>query len=181
MAAGAVMDEFRLYDRALSSQEIAATWNVPLGGGGGPIVYCTAGTSSHGCVPAIGADHQPSVTQANPCNLSIANVEGQKSGLIFYGVDNSGFAPLPWGSGGASFLCVKPPTQRTPPQSSGGTAGMCDGSLALDWNAFQLANPGSLGNPWMAGSKAFAQGWYRDPPAVKTTNLSDAVELTYAP
>jgi hypothetical protein len=78
-------------------------------------------------------------------------------------------------------LCVKSPTQRTVVQSSGGTAGACDGQLVLDWNAFQTANPASLGNPWMAGDKVFVQGWYRDPPAVKTTNLTDAVELTYVP
>ena len=31
LAAGGVMDEFRLYNRALSASEIAATWNMPLG------------------------------------------------------------------------------------------------------------------------------------------------------
>jgi hypothetical protein len=150
-------------------------------GGGGPSVYCTAGTSTNGCVPAITADNQPSLSQANPCNVTVANVEGQKSGLIFYGVDNSGFVPTVWGLGGTSYLCVKAPTQRTNTQSSGGTLLQCDGSLALDWNAFQSANPASLGNPWAAGHRVFAQAWYRDPPAPKTTNLSDAVELTYAP
>jgi hypothetical protein len=150
-------------------------------GPGSPTVYCTAGTSSNGCVPAISAVNQPSVTQANPCDIGCANVEGQKSGLFFYGVDNGGFSPTPWGIGGNSFLCVKAPTQRTPTQSSGGTSGMCDGSFFLDWNAFQTANPASLGNPWMAGDDVFGQFWYRDPPAVKTTNLSDAVELTYVP
>jgi hypothetical protein len=41
--------------------------------------------------------------------------------------------------------------------------------------------PGALGNPRSVGAKAHVQGWFRDPPAPKTTNLSDAVELTYAP
>jgi hypothetical protein len=68
-----------------------------------------------------------------------------------------------------------------PPQSSGGTAGQCNGSLAQDWNAYQSANPGSLGHPFSSGQKFFAQAWYRDPPAPKTTNLSDAVELTMVP
>ena len=54
-------------------------------------------------------------------------------------------------------------------------------SFALDWNAFQSANPSALGHPWTAGSKAEVQAWYRDPPASKTTNLSNAVELTYSP
>ncbi|MBN1338134.1 MAG: LamG domain-containing protein, partial [Bacteroidales bacterium] len=30
-----LLDEFRLYNRALDAAEIAATWNIPLGGGGG--------------------------------------------------------------------------------------------------------------------------------------------------
>ncbi len=149
-------------------------------GGGSPTAYCTAGTSTNGCIPAISASAQPSVTFANPCSISVANVEGQKLGLLFYGVNNSGFSPAPWGAS-SSFLCVKSPTQRTPAQNSGGTAGACDGGFSLDWNAFQLANPGSLGNPFSAGDKVYAQGWYRDPPSPKTTNLSDAVELTVVP
>jgi len=143
-------------------------------------VFCTAGTTTNGCVPSISASANPSVSQANPCTVSVANVEGQKNGLLFYGVNNMNFAPIAWGTG-SSFLCVKAPTQRTPSQPSGGTAGQCNGQLTLDWDAFQIANPGSLGNPWAAGDKAYVQGWFRDPPAPKTTNLSDAVELTYVP
>jgi hypothetical protein len=70
---------------------------------------------------------------------------------------------------------------RTLAQGSGGAQGSCNGALALDWNAFQLANPGALGNPWVAGARAYVQGWYRDPPACKTTSLSNAVALTYLP
>jgi hypothetical protein len=154
---------------------------VIKGGASTPVVYCTAGTSTNGCVPAISASQQPSVSHANPCVISVANVEGQKSGLIFYGIDNSGFTPSPWASGSTSYLCVKAPTQRTITQSSGGTVGACDGSIALDLDAFLSANPGSLGQPFAAGAKAYAQTWYRDPPAAKTTNLSDAVELTFQP
>jgi hypothetical protein len=145
-----------------------------------PVVYCTAGVSSNGCVPAISVDNQPSASAANSCVFSVANVEGQKAGLFFYGIDNTAYAPAPWGSG-TSFLCVKAPTQRMPSQSSGGTAGACDGSLTQDWNVFQAANPGALGAPFSAGQKVYVQAWYRDPPASKTTNLSDALELTVQP
>jgi hypothetical protein len=31
------------------------------------------------------------------------------------------------------------------------------------------------------GQKVYAQAWYRDPPAPKTTNLSNAIELTVGP
>lgn len=146
-----------------------------------PTVFCTAGTSTNGCVASISANAQPSASAATSCVISVANVEGQKSGLVFYCVDNSSFTPFSWGVGSSSFLCLKSPTQRMPSQSSGGTPNSCDGSIAQDWNAFQTAFPGSLGTPFSAGDKAYAQLWYRDPAAVKTTNLSDALELTFAP
>jgi hypothetical protein len=144
-----------------------------------PTGYCTAGTSSNGCVPSLDATAQPTVGPAS-CVLLATSLEGQKSGLFFYGVDNAGFSPSPWGSG-SSFLCVKPPTQRTTPQSSQGTAGACNGALTLDWTAWQLAHPAALGQPWSAGDEVYVQAWYRDPPAPKSTNLTAAIELTYLP
>jgi hypothetical protein len=154
--------------------------NWEVNGGTPPVVtYCTAGTTTNGCNASITADNNPSVSAANPCNVTASGVEGQKSGIIFYGL---GPNAANWCvAGGTSFLCVKPPTQRTPTQSSGGTSGACDGALVLDWNAYQAANPGALGNPWSAGQHAYVQAWFRDPPACKTTNLSDAVDLTYVP
>jgi hypothetical protein len=146
---------------------------------GGPTNYCTAGTTSNGCNASISASGNPDVAHSNTCMISVSNVEGQRSGIIFYGLMQNN---IPWcSSGGSSILCVKSPTQRTPVQMSGGTNNACDGSLALDWNAYQLGNPSALGQPWMAGDKADVQAWFRDPPACKTTSLSDAVELTYLP
>ena len=149
--------------------------------GPGPVAYCTAGTSSNGCVPSIAANNNPSVAHSNPCNISISGVEGLKFGIVFYGINQTGFSPTPWAVGSSSFLCVKGPTQRTGTTSSGGTLNLCNGVLALDWNAYQTANPTSVGNPWAAGAKVYVQGWYRDPPAPKTTNLSNALEMTYVP
>jgi hypothetical protein len=149
--------------------------------GTAPTAYCTAGTSSHGCLASIAADHNPSVAQSNACNIAISNVEGLKFGIIFYGADQMTFTPTPWAAGSTSFLCVKGPTQRTGTGSSGGTVNACDGALLLDWNAYQTAHPAAVGNPWLVGDKVFVQGWYRDPPAAKTTNLSNALEMTYVP
>jgi len=99
--------------------------------------------------------------------------------LVFYGVDNTGFTPLPWAAGSTSLLCVKPPTRRLgAPANSGGAFGRCNGSFVINRNAFQLANPSALGNPWVAGDTVFVQSWYRDPLAVKTSNPSNALELT---
>lgn len=146
-----------------------------------PVRYCTpsGSGSSSGCVPTLTANANPSVSFASPCSLAVANVEGQKTGIVFYGV--SGATNLLWCAGGNSFFCVKTPTQRTFAANSGGVAGQCNGALALDWNAYQAANPGALGNPWTLGSKAYVQSWFRDPPSCKTTFLSEAIELTYVP
>jgi hypothetical protein len=84
------------------------------------------------------------------------------------------------GAGGSSFLCVKAPTQRTPTQNSGGTLLACDGALSMDWNAF-VATPGVLANGAPAGTMVQMQGWFRDPPAVKSTSLSNAWEFRVCP
>ena len=145
-----------------------------------PSNYCTAGTSSGGCIAHISANANPSVSYATACMLSVSGVEGQKSGLIFYGLNNDGFTPTPWDVASTSFLCVKGPTQRTPVQSTGGTALLCDGTMQLDWNAFQQST-WAIGQPWSVGNHVFLQAWYRDPPAPKTTSLSDAIVMTYSP
>jgi hypothetical protein len=100
---------------------------------------------------------------------------------VFYGINQTGFTPAPWAAGSTSFLCVKGPTQRTGSVNSGGTINLCNGVLTLNWNAYQSGNPTAVGNPWSAGNKVYVQGWYRDPPAPKTTNLSNALEMTYQP
>lgn len=145
-----------------------------------PVVYCTAGTTANGCSASIYASDNPDVAHSNTCQIAVANVEGLKVGIVFYGL--AAFVQ-PWCqlTPGSSFLCVKSPTVRTGVQSSGGTFGSCNGSLALDWNAFHSANPGALGAPWSAGERAYLQAWFRDPASCKTTSLSNAVELTYQP
>jgi subtilisin-like proprotein convertase family protein len=145
-----------------------------------PISYCTAGTTTNACLATISTNANPSAAQLYPCNIAVANVEGQKLGMIFYGVDNSGYAPVPWGSGSTSFFCVKSPTQRAIAQLSGGTANACDGVLALDLDAF-LASHAALGEPFGVGDRLYVQAWFRDPPAPRTTSLSNALELTFQP
>jgi hypothetical protein len=170
------------YDWYVGSDDGAlASWDLCFDVSPNPTAYCTSGTSTNGCVPSISATAQPSATLAHSCNISIANVEGQRFGIIFYGINNTGFTPLVWSPGSSSYLCVKSPTQRTGSISSGGTNNACDGVLSLNWNAFQSANPGAMGNPFSAGNHVYVQGWYRDPPAPKTTNLSNALDMTMTP
>jgi len=151
------------------------------GGCSSPLVnYCTAGTTTNGCLAAISGTGTPSASAANGFTLSVSSVEGQKQGLMFYGVDNTGFTPTSWGTS-SSFLCVKSPTQRTTVLLSGGTNNLCDGVLALDWNAFRAANPSALGAPFAAGQQICAQAWFRDPPSPKTTQLSNGLQFTLCP
>jgi hypothetical protein len=138
--------------------------------------YCTPATTSNGCNATMSWAGTPTASLSCPFNVSVNNVEGAKQGLIFYGV--SGPTAAPWGTG---FLCVKAPTQRTPAQFSGGTAGACDGTLTLDFNAYMTANPLALGQPLYAGEPFWMQAWFRDPPSPKTTNFSDALTFTLAP
>jgi subtilisin-like proprotein convertase family protein len=167
-----------IYDWAGADVGTVTEWKLCFDTGpAGPVAYCTAGTTTNGCAASITANANPSVSLAAPCNITVSNVEGQKSGLIFYSITGQ----LIQGWNASSFLCVKAPTQRSSTQVSGGTVGQCDGTLSLDWNAFQLANPTALGNPWSVGNKAQVQAWFRDPPAGKSTNLSNAIEMTYLP
>jgi hypothetical protein len=146
---------------------------------GTSVIYCTAGISSNGCVPGISGTGTASASALSGFTLAVANMEGQKQGLFFYGI--TGAASAPWGVGGTSYLCVKSPVQRIGLQGTGGSNGQCDGAMAIDWLAHLAANPGLLGTPLSAGRTFNAQAWYRDPPAVKTTNLSDGLEFTLVP
>jgi hypothetical protein len=160
------------------SQDDVIFYNVQIDASG-PLVYCTAGTSTHGCVPSIGAAGTPSIAASSGYSLTASSLEGQKQGLFFYGVNGPAIAP--WGAGGTSFLCVKAPTQRMTAGGSGGTSGACNGALSSDWLAYVAANPTALGAPFAPGTAIHAQCWYRDPAAVKTTNLTNALEFVVVP
>ncbi len=148
-------------------------------GGGGPITYCTPSTTSSGCAPTMGYVGSPNVSASAGFQIRVSNVEPNKQGLIFYGV--SGRAISPWAPNSTSYLCVKSPTQRMSLLNSNGTNGLCNGTLSIDWLAWLAANPGALGTPFSAGVGVNAQAWFRDPPAAKTTNLSNGLEFVTAP
>lgn len=144
---------------------------------GSPVNYCTSGTSTVGCNAIMGLNGSPNVNHFGPANITVTGVEGQKVGLIFYGLNQQA---VQWGAT-SSFLCVKTPTQRTPSQNSGGTAGQCNGTYTTNINQFFAANPTALGQPLFGGQVLHFQAWYRDPPSPKTTNLSDALTITMCP
>jgi hypothetical protein len=167
------------YDTSFGFGAVDARAALDLVDGWHSVPYCTAGISSSGCVAGMSSVGAPSVAAGSGFFLVASGVEGQKLGVIFYGI--SGRHALPWAAGSTSFLCVKSPTQRTPAQQSQGNAGACNGSFVIDWLAYMGAHPTALGQPIVAGVQVNAQAWYRDPPAPKTTNLSDAIEFFVKP
>lgn len=144
-----------------------------------PSAYCTAGTTTNACSAVISSTGVPSVAANSGFVLRVDSVEGQRSGLVFSGV--SGRLALPWWSGSSSYLCVRLPVQRAPAANSGGSAGACDGALALDWRAYMASNAGALGNPLVVGQIVDAQAWFRDPPSPKGSSLSNALEFVTLP
>lgn len=141
--------------------------------------YCTGSTSSTGCGPTMSTSGVPSVAATSGFVLACDTLPGQRAGVIFYGI--TGPQSQQWAPGSTSYLCVKPPTQRSLAQNSGGTPGACDGAFQFDLLGFWANNPGALGQPVFAGQKVHVQTWYRDPVAPKTTNLSDALEIQLCP
>jgi hypothetical protein len=138
--------------------------------------YCTAGTSANACSAAIVASGIPSASASSGFTLHASGVEGQRFAMFFYGI--SGALASPWGT---STLCVRAPRQRMGQQLTSGTAGQCDGALAMDWSAFLASHPAAIGSPLQPGRVVHAQTWYRDPPSTKTTALSDALTFTLCP
>jgi hypothetical protein len=142
------------------------------------VAYCTAGTTSHGCVPSIASSGFASASATSGFVISAAQVEGQKQGLVFYGVN--GFAKPPVGSS-SSYLCVKAPTQRTTIVPRGGTASQCDGNLSIDWSAYVAANPSSVGAPFSGRGHRLGTDLVPRSSSPKTTSLSDALAFVVAP
>jgi len=145
----------------------------------GIVTYCSPSTTSSGCSPVMSASGSPSVAASSGFVLTASSVEGQKQGLLFYGV----FGPKAsvWAPGNTSTLCVKSPIQRATAVSTGGTTGGCNGSISLDFQSFLATRPTALGQPFQAGMIVNVQAWFRDPTAPGTTNLSNALQFKTCP
>jgi hypothetical protein len=109
--------------------------------------------------------------------LRVSGSDGQRSGLLVYGV--GGRQVLPWGA--SSFSCVTPPRQRMGLSWTNGTSGQCDGSFAVDWNAFFASHPSALGAPIGELTPIQAQAFVRDPTAPGGSVLSNALEFYAVP
>ncbi len=138
-----------------------------------PTTYCTAQTSSSGCVPAISASGVPSLAAPSMFSVTSSNLEVSQDGVMFFG--STGPNALPFGGG---TLCVKSPLYRLKIKNSGGSA-TCTGSLSYTLLEM-LAQP--LGGPLLTGYQAVhMQAWFRDPSHPSTTGSSNGLQLSICP
>jgi len=137
-----------------------------------PRGYCTAKSSSLGCLPAIGWSGSASASSPTPFLVTAAQIHSHSSGLLFYGL--AGWLAQPFQGG---VLCVAPPLRRTPAQASAGNPPPpdCSGTYTLDFNAWIQggSDPGLV-----AGREVHGQYWYRDPASPGGAGLSDAIAFS---
>ncbi|MCC6406744.1 MAG: PD40 domain-containing protein [Planctomycetes bacterium] len=137
--------------------------------------YCTAKTSSSGCVPAIGTSGIASATAGDNFRLCTGMVPPSVNGVFFWGVTA---AAVPFGGG---TLCIAPPVVRSPVQNSGvghvPIAG-CSGATAWALTCAELQSHGVV-----PGEDVHAQYWYRDAGFTPPNNvgLTDAVTFRFEP
>ncbi len=142
-------------------------------------IYCTPGTSANACVPVISAIGNASASSGSGFPISVSNADGNRPGILFYGVGSA--QSQPWTAGSSSTLCILPPMQRMRLQQTGGTDGSCDGLLSEDWNAFIQSSAGSVGYPFLGGERVRVQAWIHDPGAPGDSVVSNGLLFIVEP
>lgn len=142
----------------------------------GITTYCTAKTSSAGCVSQVDGTGAPAgpTSGAGDYSVTATGVQGFKPGIMFFGVN--GAAAIPF-SGGT--LCMFPPLGRAPIQISGGSSPVsCDGTFAQNVNDGTVS-PNLDQGP---GTSNWCQFWNRDPnngAGNLGTQLSNAAQIDF--
>lgn len=145
----------------------------------GTTTYCTAKTTSNGCVPSIGSSGVASATAGSGFVVNGSNMINNKSCLLFYGTTGQASTAFQGG-----ILCVKAPIKRTPGTTTGGNPppNDCSGAPAIDMNLFAVGGGGGSPLPALTvpGTVVDCQWWGRDPGFVapNNTQLSDGLEYT---
>ena len=145
----------------------------------GPAIatYCTAKTNSQGCVPVVDAAAGAELLVARPVSDHRAAGRESEAGPLV--LRTSGRAAVPFLGG---TLCVLPPLQRTPIQTSGGNPPPddCSGAYLFDFNAWAQ---GGADPSLVPGQPVDAQFWMRDPAHPDGTGvaLSDGIEFDPCP
>lgn len=134
--------------------------------------YCTAKTTSQGCLPTLSTDGCPSATAGSGFDVRAAQVLPGQVGLFLYGTSGPNAISTLGGT-----LCVGAPIRRTTPQFASG-AGLCGGQYTFDFNAWI---PGAADPALVAGAVVHGQYWFRDPQGSFSAGLSAGVTFTLAP
>jgi Tol biopolymer transport system component len=137
-----------------------------------PIAYCTAQTTSQGCVPEIGWTGLPSATSGSGFELSASHVDPNRFATVLYGLGGPTALQYPGGT-----LCVGSTPARCQLIRSTGS-GVCGGNLNYDFNSWIATGH----DPALVTSQSvWAQFWSRDPQAFRKLNLTDAVFFVIEP
>jgi len=142
--------------------------------------YCTAGSSASGCTASLSAIGTASPSRPSGFTVTATDVEGNKNGLFFFGIN--GRQAVPWGNG-SSFKCVVPPVRRGGLLPATGLLGTCGGTFSQDLNAHWCAVCPKPQHAPLAGQKLQVQLWYRDPRGTsnQASSLSNALEVDVCP
>jgi hypothetical protein len=139
-----------------------------------PAAYCTAKLNSCGTLPMISAAGAPSASDSSSFLVTGSNTRALKFGLLLY--TDSGRGNLPF-SGGTLCIANTAVKRSVAVADTTGTPGQCDGTLAIDMNAFAAGALG--GNPLpsltVPGTQVNCQFWGRDTIA-NGALLTDALE-----
>jgi hypothetical protein len=138
-----------------------------------PTSYCTANSTSGGCVATMAWSGAPSLSSPSGFGLTSSQIEPQRSGIQFFGA--TGAASVPFANG---FLCVQSPRYRLAIQNSGGSAA-CSGTFS--YTLQDLLNHPTGGGSVMVGRRLHVQTWCRDPAAPSTIAVSNALTFVVCP
>ncbi len=172
MLVGNVLDDFRVYRRALSNAEVAA-WVASCGGTVGTN-YCTAAQNSTGAAAAMSATGS-AVAASNDLTLAGSSLP-QNSFGFFLTSTVQGFVANPGGSQGNLCLAGSIGRYVGPGQikNSGATGQI---SLLVDLTQHPTPNGGVVVT---AGQTWNFQAWYRDVVGGSaTSNFTDGLSVTF--
>jgi hypothetical protein len=134
-----------------------------------PATYCTAKTTSLGCLPAVEALGYPSLSGGS-FQVRATQLHKSVPGIVIWSHSQ---ASIPFQNG---TLCVAPPITRTPGQTTTSGTGNCSGTIAFRFDpAYQLAHG------FAAGQTMAAQVWSRDIGDVFSSSLSNALAFVWCP
>lgn len=134
--------------------------------------YCTAVTSSLGCVPRILSTGAPSASGATTFQIRASDIIPDRPGILLYGFAE---AAVPFQGG---TLCIGGAVRRSLPVNSGsGSGGTCSGSFTADFGSAIAAGLQGV----TAGTSLAAQFWYRDPLNPNGPGLTNALRFVVGP